>query len=50
LPISDEFKQAYEWAYKNGITSLSMQDANIYGTLSRIEMAQMLSKYAVNVL
>jgi hypothetical protein len=27
-----------------------MQDANIYGTLSRIEMAQMLSKYAVNVL
>ena len=49
--FSQEFQQAYEFAHENGITTKStVQDAKMYGNLTRIAMAKMLSQYAVNVL
>ena len=51
VTYSDELQQAYERAYENWITTMSsINDVNVYEELSRIEMAKMLSKYAINVL
>lgn len=47
----DEFQVAYEFAYKNGITTQkNIRDANMSGKMTRIAMAKMLSQYAINVL
>jgi uncharacterized protein involved in tellurium resistance len=44
-----ELEGAYEWAYKNGVTTMkSIDQANMYGNLTRIAMAKMLSNYAIN--
>lgn len=48
---SFEQNQAYQFAKSYGITTKpAIQDANINGKLTRIQMAKMLSQYAVNVL
>lgn len=48
---SSEMVEAYEFAYKNWITSAnSIEKARMNSPLSRIEMAKMLSNYAINVL
>ena len=48
---NQEFHDAYEFAFKNGITTMpSMAEADMNGTLTRIAMAKMLSQYAINVL
>ena len=48
---SDEFQKAYEFAYKNWITTMdSIEKANMGWKLTRIAMAKMLSYYAINVL
>lgn len=48
---SDEFQQAYEFAYKNWITTMDTIDkADMEGPLTRIAMAKMLSNYAINIL
>jgi len=49
--FSQEFNDAYEFAFKNGITTKgSIKEADMYGPLTRIAMAKMLSQYAINVL
>lgn len=46
-----EFIDAYNFAYKNWITTkTSIYEAKMYSPLTRIQMAKMLSKYAINVL
>ena len=46
-----EFNNAYTFARKAGITTTnSIQDANMWGKLTRIAMAKMLSNYAINIL
>ena len=46
-----EFIDAYNFAYKNWITTKSsIQDAKMYSPLTRIQMAKMLSNYAISVL
>ena len=46
-----EFNDAYEFAYKNGITTMDTIDkADMNWPLTRIAMAKMLSQYAINVL
>ena len=48
---SKEFNDAYQFAYKNWITTKStIEDANMTWKLTRIAMAKMLSKYAINLL
>jgi hypothetical protein len=48
---SKEFYEAYEFAYKNWITTKStIKEAQMYWKLTRIEMAKMLSQYAINIL
>ena len=48
---TQEFIDAYNFAYKNWITSkLSIEDAKMFSPLTRIQMAKMLSNYAINVL
>jgi uncharacterized lipoprotein NlpE involved in copper resistance len=48
---SEEFKQAYSFAYKNGITTTnSIEKAQMDSPLTRIAMAKMLSQFAMNVL
>ena len=48
---SKEFNDAYQFAYKNGITTMpSIEEADMEWTLTRIAMAKMLSQYAINVL
>ena len=48
---SEEMNNAYEFAYDNWITTINTIDrARMNGTLTRIEMAKMLSNYAINVL
>ena len=42
---------AYNWAFKNGITTMpSIDEADMEGGLTRIAMAKMLSQYAINIL
>ena len=49
--FSQEFVDAYNFAYKNWITTkTSIYDAKMYSPLTRIQMAKMLSYYAINVL
>jgi hypothetical protein len=48
---SEELEGAYNWAYKNGVTTMSpIDNANMYGAITRAEMAKMLSVYAKDVL
>ena len=48
---NQEFHDAYDFAFKNGITTMpSIAEADMNGTLTRIAMAKMLSQYAINVL
>ena len=47
----DEYPEAYKWAYKNWITTMNTMDkANMYGEITRIELSKMISNYAINVL
>jgi hypothetical protein len=51
IKYPQEFIDAYNFAYKNWITSKSsIEDAKIFSPLTRIQMAKMLSTYAINVL
>ncbi len=46
-----EFNEAYNYAKENWITTKpSIESANMYGNLTRIQMAKMLSNYAINVM
>lgn len=48
---SQEYQDAYDYAYSQWITTVTPIDkANIYGWLTRIAMAKMISKFAINVL
>ena len=48
---SQELQDAYNWAHDKGITTMSTIDnANMYGAITRAEMAKMLSVYATEVL
>ena len=48
---SKEFNDAYEFAYKNAITTMKTIDAaNMNWWLTRVAMAKMLSQYAINIL
>ena len=48
---SQEMIDAYNWAFKNGITTMpSIDEADMEGGLTRIAMAKMLSQYAINIL
>ena len=48
---SQELQDAYNWAYGKGVTTMSpIDNANMYGAITRAEMAKMLSVYAVEVL
>ena len=47
----EEFKNAYDFAYKNEITTMDTIDkADMEGWITRIAMAKMLSNYAINLL
>ncbi len=49
--FTEEMNDAYEFAYKNWITTIkSIEKTKMYWTLTRIQMAKMLSNYAINVL
>lgn len=49
--FTDEFQQAYEFAYNNWITTMpTIWKANMGWKLTRIAMAKMLSQYAINIL
>ena len=49
--FTQEFHNAYEFAFKNGITTMpDIQNAAMYSPLTRIAMAKMLVYYAINVL
>ena len=46
---TDEQKSAYTWAFNNWITTQSTIDnANMFWYISRIELAKMISNYAIN--
>jgi hypothetical protein len=48
---SEEFNQAYSFAYSKWITTVpTIQAANLNSALTRIQMAKMLSYFAINVL
>ena len=48
---SQELTDAYNWAYSKGVTTMSpIDNANMYGAITRSEMAKMLSVYATEVL
>ena len=48
---TEEFQEAYNFAKTNSITTKSsIQDAKMYTELTRIQMAKMMSQYAMNVL
>ena len=48
---SEEFNRAYQFSYSNNITTKwSIKEAQMYWNLTRIQMAKMLSQYAINVL
>lgn len=49
--VPQEFIDAYNFAFQNWITTKkSIYDAKMYSSLTRIQMAKMLSNYAINVL
>ncbi|MBQ7074208.1 hypothetical protein IJM86_03995 [bacterium] len=42
---------AYIFAYKNGITTMeTIEKADMYGNLTRVALAKMISNYAIEVL
>lgn len=46
-----ELQQAYNWAYKNEITTMdSIEKANMKWNITREEMAKMISNFAKNIL
>jgi len=48
---SSELRQAYNWAYENGITTMNtIEWARMNDWLVREEMAKMISNYAVDIL
>ena len=48
---SQEYQDAYDYAYSQRITTVTpIDNANIYGWLTRIAMAKMISNFAINVL
>ena len=48
---SQELQDAYNWAYGKGVTTMSpIDNANMYGAITRAEMAKMLSVYSTEVL
>jgi hypothetical protein len=48
---SQELQDAYNWAHDKGVTTMdSIDNANMYGAITRAEMAKMLSVYAVKIL
>lgn len=48
---SVEYKNAYTYAYSKWITTIdSIQNAKMYWSMTRIEMAKMISVFAINVL
>jgi hypothetical protein len=48
---SQELQDAYNWAYSKGVTTMSpIDNANMYGAITRAEMAKMLSVYSTEVL
>ena len=48
---SSELQDAYNWAYKNWITTMSsIEKANMKWNITREEMAKMISNYAINIL
>ena len=48
---SQELQDAYDWAYWKGVTTMSpIDNANMYGAITRSEMAKMLSVYSTEVL
>ncbi len=48
---SEEFQKAYDFAYKNEITTMdSIDKANMNGYITRAEMAKMITNYAKNIL
>ena len=48
---SQELQDAYDWAHEKGVTTMdSIDNANMYGAITRAEMAKMLSVYAKEVL
>ena len=47
---SQELQDAYNWAYSKEITTMSpIDNANMYGNITRAELAKMLSNWAMNV-
>ncbi len=47
----DEYPESYRWAFKNWITTQStIEKANMYWEITRIELSKMVSNYAINVL
>ena len=47
---SAEMETAYDYAYGMGITTMSSIDnANMYGTLTRIALAKMISNYVLEL-
>jgi hypothetical protein len=47
----DEYPEAYKWAFKNWITTQpTIEKANMYWSITRIELSKMISNYAINVL
>ena len=48
---SEEFPQAYTWAFSNWITTQdTIEKANMYWEITRIELSKMISNYAINIL
>ncbi len=48
---TEELMAAYRFAFRNWITTKSTtENARLYGSLTRIQMAKMLSQFAINVL
>jgi hypothetical protein len=48
---SQELQDAYNWAHNKGVTTMdTIDNANMYGAITRAEMAKMLSVYAKEVL
>lgn len=48
---SGELLDAYDYAYANGVTTMdTIDNANMYGSLTRIAMAKMMANWAMNIL
>ena len=47
----EEYPSAYVWAYDNWVTTKdTIEKANMYWEITRIELSKMISNYAINVL